>query len=62
MRDNLGGDYLMVVYDYGDGGSPHLTSNLETYPWNGGMVKGELGYAGTFTDNSTFTATTVYHE
>lgn len=62
VRDNLGGDYLMVVYDYGDGGSPRLTSNLETHQWNGGAVKGEPGYAGTFTDNSTFTAAAVYHE
>lgn len=62
VRDNLGNDYLMIVYDYGDGGSPHLTSSLETHSWNGGMVKGEPGYAGTFTDNSTFTTATVYHE
>lgn len=62
VRDNLGGDYLMVVYDHGDGATPHFSSNLETRPWSGGTVKGEPGYAGTFTDNSTFTATTVYHE
>lgn len=61
VREKVGSNFLMTVYDYGDGGTPIFTSNLEIASWSGRTMLGEPGYAGEFTDNSTFTADNIYH-
>ena len=52
---NVGMDYVLAVNDYGDGGSPSLTSQMSIESWGAGAMTGEAGYAGTFVDNKTFT-------
>ena len=51
---NVGMDYVLVVNDHGDGGSPSLTSQMSIESWDAGAMTGEAGYAGTFVDNKTF--------
>lgn len=51
VRERLGTDFLITAYDYGDGGTPHITTEMAAQSWSGPAVYGEPGYSGTFERN-----------